>query len=127
MTGSERFSARQQQALRALLETPSVASAAERCALSERTLYRYLEDEGFRAKYRHLRARLVEEVVASLQKIGVEAVGVLRASFEDESASVRLRAARNALDLMLKGTEFADWEERLRRLEEAEADETPSF
>jgi len=65
----------------------------------------------------------VEEVVAELQKIGVEAVGVLRASFEDESASVRLRAARTVLDLMFKGTEFSDWEDRLRQLEEA-ADKT---
>ena len=48
---------------------------------------------------------------------------VLCASFEDESASVRLRAARTVLDLMFKGTEFSDWENRLRQLEEA-ADKT---
>jgi hypothetical protein len=124
MTGSERFPPRQQQALRALLEHPTIAAAAENGGLSERSLYCYLEDEDFSAEYRCLRARLVEEeVVAELQKIGVEAVGVLRASFEDESASVRLRAARTVLDLMFKGTEFSDWEDRLRQLEEA-ADKT---
>ena len=106
-----------------LLEHPTIAAAAENGGLSERSLYRYLEDEDFSAEYRCLRARLVEEVVAELQKIGVEAVGVLRASFEDESASVRLRAARTVLDLMFKGTEFSDWEDRLRQLEEA-ADKT---
>jgi hypothetical protein len=117
MTGSESFPPRQQQALRALLENPTIAAAAENCGLSERTLYRYLEDADFLAQYQRLRARLVDQAVAELQKIGVEAVGVLRASFEDESVSVRLRAARTALDLMFKGTEFSDWEDRLRQLE----------
>ena len=65
----------------------------------------------------------MDQAVAELQKIGVEAVGLLCASFEDESTSVRLRAARTVLDLMFKGTEFSDWEDRLRQLEEA-ADKT---
>ena len=126
MAGNDRFralSAPPATGPTRLLEHPTIAAAAENGGLSERSLYCYLEDEDFSAEYRCLRARLVEEVVAELQKIGVEAVGVLRASFEDESASVRLRAARTVLDLMFKGTEFSDWEDRLRQLEEA-ADKT---
>jgi hypothetical protein len=123
MTGSEGFPPRQQQALRALLERPTIAAAAESCNLSERTLFRYLEDEDFRAEYRRLRARLVEEVVADLQKGGVEAVGVLRRNFEAESESAQLRAARTVLEFMLRGTELVDLEARLAALEEG-TDET---
>lgn len=50
MTDSERFSARQHQALRALLEHPTISAAAASCGLSERTIGRYLEDAGFRAE-----------------------------------------------------------------------------
>jgi hypothetical protein len=123
MTGSEGFPPRQQQALRALLERPTIAAAAESCNLSERTLFRYLEDEDFRAEYRRLRARLVEEVVAELQKGGVEAIGVLRRNFEAESESAQLRAARTVLEFMLRGTELVDLEARLAALEEG-TDET---
>ena len=123
MTGSEGFPPRQQQALRALLEHPTIAAAAESCNLSERTLYRYLEDKDFREEYRRLRARLVEEVVAELQKGGVEAVGVLRRNFGAESESAQLRAARTVLEFMLRGTEFVDLEARIAALEEG-TDET---
>lgn len=123
MSGSDDLTPNQEKALAALLVTPTVSAAADRCGLSERTVYRYLRDSDFGARYREERARLVEQAVAGLQKIGIGAVGVLRRNFDaQDQPHAQIRAATNALSLMFKGTALVDMEERLRALEEEDAD-----
>ena len=122
MSGSDDLTPNQEKALAALLATPTVAAAAERCGLSERTVYRYLQEDEFKERYRGERAFLLEQTVAGLQKLGIGAVGVLRRNFDAKGLPhAQIRAATNALNLMFKGTELVDLEERIRRLEE-EAD-----
>ena len=118
MTGPEHLSARQQQALRALLEHPTIAAAAENCNLSERTLHRYLQDPDFGAVYREERRHLTDEVIAALQKSGTSAVAALRNALSNENAAVRVRAARAVLQYLFVGVELADLEERIKVLEE---------
>lgn len=122
MTGSGELSANQERALAALLATPTVTAAAERSGLGERTIYRYLKDPEFKRRYSEERAHLLDQTVAGLQKLGIGAVGVLRRNFDAESPHVQIRAARAVLDLMFRGAELVEMEERLRRLED-EADE----
>jgi hypothetical protein len=115
--------ANQEKALVALLATPTVKMAAERCSLNERTVRRYLKGPEFKARYVEERALLVEQSVAALQKAGTEAVVVLQGALaEEENVYARIRAARTILELMFRGTDLLDIVERVERLEE-EADE----
>lgn len=111
------LSERQRKALEALLASPTVTAAAERSGIGRATIHRYLKDPEFKRRYSEERAFLLDQTVAGLQKLGIGAVGVLRRNFEAESPHVQVRAARYVLDLMLKGTELVEMEERLRRLE----------
>lgn len=117
MTASGDLSGNQEKVLAALLATATVAAAAEMSGISERTVYRYLRDPGFRACYREARAAMMDQSVAALQKVSIEAVAVLRGAFKSENPHARIRAAKTVLDAMFKGTELVDMEERLRRLE----------
>ncbi len=122
MSGSGGLSDRQEKALAAMLASPTLVAAAERCGLTERTLRRYLKDPEFKRRYHEERAFLLDQTVAGLQKLGIGAVGVLRRNFDAPNPHAQIRAARTVLDLMFKGTELVEMEERLRRLEE-DADE----
>lgn len=114
------LSPNQEKALAALLASPTVVAAAERSGLGERTIYRYLKDPEFKRRYQEERAFLLDQTVAGLQKLGIGAVGVLRRNFDAENPHAQIRAARTVLDLMFKGTELVEMEERLRRLEESD-------
>ncbi len=116
------LSDRQRKALEALLTSPTVAAAADQSGIGRATIYRYLKDPEFKRRYAEERAFLLDQTVAGLQKLGIGAVGVLRRNFEAQNPHAQIRAARTVLDLMFKGTELIELEERIRQLEE-EADE----
>ncbi len=118
---------RQRKALDALLATPTITAAAERAGVGRATLYRYMHDADFAAVYREERAALVDQAVAGLQKIGVEAVVVLRGAFTEENPHARIRAARTALEFLFKGVELVEIQERLRALESEEDDDDESW
>ena len=103
----------------ALAGGATIAEAAIRAGVSERTVYRRLEDADFRASVQQARADLVTQAVARLAEAGGEAVATLRALLgEGTLPAVRLGAARAVLEL---GTKLRESEELERRLSELEA------
>ena len=103
----------------ALAGGATIAEAAERGGVSQRTVYRRLEDADFRAAVQQARAELVTQAVARLAEAGGEAVATLRALLgEGTPPAVRLGAARAVLEL---GTRLRESEELERRLSELEA------
>ena len=119
MSRSGKLSDRQRKALDALLVTPTVVAAAERCGLSRATIFRYLRDPEFKKRYAEERAHLTDQTVAGLQKLGISAVNALRRNLDAESdPSAQIRAARSVLQYLFKGVEQVEIEERLRALEE---------
>ena len=111
---------KQEQAIAALLSEATVASAAERAAVNEATLYRWLKQEQFVSAYREARRLVMEKSIAQLQQGSWAASTTLLKLLGSPSDSVRLRAATEILDQANKGLETLDFEERLRRLEERE-------
>ncbi len=53
------LSLKQQKAVAALLETRTIAAAARAAQLSERTLYRWLNQDAFRDEVKHARRAAV--------------------------------------------------------------------
>ncbi len=110
-------------AIAALLSTRTIRAAAKKCGLSEPTLYRLLQSEDFKAKYRAARRELVENTIAQLQRDGDDAALALRQIVKDRKApaSVRVSAAKAILEQGFKAVELIDLVERVEKLEDTAA------
>lgn len=115
------FTGLQLKALHALLEQTTVRRASVACQCSERQLFRYLEQPGFRAELARLEGQILGDSVRRLTVLSSQAVDVLEDvmySPSQEGAGLKLRAAGLILDNVLKLRELLDLEERVSRLEE---------
>jgi hypothetical protein len=103
------------------------AGPARQCQLTERTVYRRLQEPAFNAKLRDMRSDMVKRAAGMLTAAATEAVRTLL-SLQKEStpAAVRLGAARAVLELGIKVRELAELEARIAELEESVKElETP--
>jgi hypothetical protein len=115
---SETLSGRQAAAVAALLSEPTVAKAAARARVGERTLLRWLKEPRFAAEYRAARRAVVERAVAGLQLLTSKAVEALGRSLDCGKPPVEIRAALGVLDRALAGVELFDLASLADRLEE---------
>lgn len=118
---------KQQKAITALLDQPTLKEAASACGVNESTLWRWLQDDTFQREYRQARGQLLESTLTALQRASGDAVETLKAVMKDTTAqpSARVSAAKAVLELGLKGREILEVEERLRALEERFAAQQP--
>jgi hypothetical protein len=116
-----------EKALIALLETTSVRQAAEKCGLSERTLFKFLEDADFKTEYRNARRQTVESAIAKLQNAASEAVERLKDLMHCENPVVEARCAQIIYENSVKGMEMLDLAERLEEIENEFAKQTIAF
>ncbi len=107
----------QEKALTALLNSASVTEAATKSGLSERTLYRFLEDADFKQEYKAARRRVFEQNIFKLQSLHDEAVETLQKNLHCENPSVEVRAAQIVIESNRKDFETFDILERLEQLE----------
>jgi AcrR family transcriptional regulator len=105
------------KALVALIESPSIVEAANRCGLSKETLYRYLKDADFVKDYRAARRQTVETAIAQMQSAASESVRRLRELQYSENDAVAARCAQIIYESSVKGMETTDILERLEILE----------
>jgi predicted transcriptional regulator len=110
---------RQEKAIIALLNQPTMKEAAEAAGISEVTLWRWLQTPDFRSSYMEARRVAVQRAIARTQAATTEAVETLREVMNDQTAkgSERIAAAKAILDYALKGIELEDHEMRLQELE----------
>ena len=116
--GSRR-SQQEEAAIAALLSEPTIAEAAGKAGIGERTLLRWLAEPEFKARYREVRRQVVEHAVSALQQAASKAVAVLVTLTEDAAAppAARVSAAKAILDQAFKGTELLDLATRIEQLE----------
>lgn len=110
---------KQSAAIIALLESRSVVEAGQKCKLSIRTLFRYLQNPQFAEAYRKARHEQLTQAVAQLQRLSGQATAVLETIMNDEyvRASARVMACRTVIVSALKGVDWEDLEHRIRTLE----------
>jgi hypothetical protein len=106
--------------LLALLTSGTIAEAAKKCDLSERTIYRRLADAEFRTEWREARQGMVETATSQLQAGMSEAVQTLIDSLRlgDKYSSDRIRAAKIILENSVKGVDVFDYAARLEQIED---------
>jgi hypothetical protein len=117
VAGSGRRTADDRLALQ-LAAGQTVAEAAQSARISERTVYRRLEDSLFRRRVSTLRGEMVARATGRLADESSKAVATLAALLSAESESVRLGAARSILELGTKLREATEIEQRLAALED---------
>jgi hypothetical protein len=120
-TTLEKLTAKQHNAIGALLTQPNVRSAAEAAGVPERTLFAWLRQPAFAEEYRLARRESTNQAVARLQSASSAAVSVLLKVLANETTkpTVRVSAARCVLELAIKAVELDDLAARLEALERA--------
>jgi hypothetical protein len=96
----------------------TVEAAARQCGVSERTVYRRLEDPAFKARVQEARGEMVKRSAGMLTAAAGASVQTLLSLQKDSAPpAVRLGAARAVIELGLKVRELADLEARIAALE----------
>lgn len=82
-------------------------------------MFRWLQEDGFRQRYRKARREAVSSAIARLQQAAASAVATLEETMKDAEApfSARVTAARVILDMSLRAVELEDLEARISELE----------
>ncbi len=110
--------ANKEKSLAALLESATIAEAAKKCGLSEKTLRRYLEDADFQKEFRAARRVIFEQNIVRLQSLHAGAVATLERNLNCEIPSTEVRAAQIIIEGNRKDFETLDILQRLEELED---------
>ncbi len=96
----------------------TVESAARQCGLSDRSVYRRLQDPEFKKRLDRVRADMIQRSAGMLTAAAGEAVRTLLALQKEATpAAVRLGAARAILEVGMKVRQVVEFEQRLAELE----------
>jgi hypothetical protein len=115
----EKRSRKEEAAIAALLEQPTLKAAALAAGISEATLFRWLQDPEFSGRYRAARRAALSRATARLQHASAQAVETLMAVMSDAGtpASARVTAARTVLELAARAVEIEDLQAKIALLE----------
>ena len=126
MTANDRLTAKQSQAVAALIAQPNARAAAQAVGISERTLNRWRNSEPFRDAHRAASEAVWDDALTELRAGQLAAVRALRDALPATAVADRIRAARALLDLGIRAAE-SDLDRRLTALEETwPADDWPT-
>lgn len=113
------------RAIAALLSERTVAHAATRAGIAERTLRRWLaEDDGFKAAFDAARTMTFQDALDRIQVVTAQAVDTLEDLLSAKKhPAVRLGAARTLVELGLHRHEADTIERKIRELEATRRDD----
>jgi len=110
---------RREQAAVCLARGMSTDATGEAVGASGRTVRRWREEPDFKEQVAANRQAMRAEAAAALGSAAREAVDVLCACLQDDSAHVRVRAALGILSALPSIVEHVEFEERLTAIEQA--------
>ena len=115
---------KQEEAIAALLSQPRVEDAARTVGVAVRTLYRWMREPEFAARYKEARRAAFGQCTARLQQMSAAAVSTLGKIMVDANAPAasRVRAASCILERAAQAIEIEEIETRLDALESAAED-----
>jgi hypothetical protein len=115
----DKLARKEQAAIIALLAHPTIPEAAKAAGISETTLWRWLQRDDFRQKYREAQNKVFNGALASLQGATMEAVKTLLRNMNCKIPSAEVQAARVILHYTLETHKMFDLETRIAQLEAA--------
>lgn len=98
------LSASQERAIELILTSRSLREAAKEVGVHEQTLYRWIQEPEFKAKYEKIQHQLRENISAQIRACSDKAVRVLKKIMSDsgEKSQNRINAAKIVLDILYK-------------------------
>ncbi len=116
---------KQEQAIVALLNEPSVARAAEACGIHQKSIFRWLDEPAFSRAYRKARREAFAQAISASQRYAPLAVQTLAKIMADATLSVasRVSAATALLKFSRESIELDDLATRVDDLEKSLKDE----
>ena len=111
---------KQRRAIAGLLSCPTVGDAAKHAGVGDRTVFRWLSDDAnFQTELRRQQDRAIDAAVSRLSGQARSAANTLISIHEDEGTApaVRVQAATQILNAVLKLKEHRDLAERIEELE----------
>lgn len=116
---------KQEQALIALLNEPTIERAAKTAGVGERTLHRWLDEPVFSRAYRQARREAFSQAIAASQRYAPVAVQTLAKIMADATLSVsaRVSAATALLKFSRESIELDDLATRVDDLERSMKEE----
>ncbi len=120
--GIAALSPRQQKAIIALLQEPTITKAAESSGIPVRTIHFWLDQEAFSRAYRKARREAYGQAIALAQRYTPLAVQTLATMMSDHGASTsgRVSACATMLKFARESIELDDLAARVEALEHAE-------
>ena len=115
----KRLSNRQREVLPHIAASDSLAEGARRANISRTTIYRWLEDDDFRAELSRVRAEMADLAQAEIQGLMLKATAAVDKALDGDISPVQLRAALGAINLALKVRYGLNLERRLNRIDDA--------
>ena len=113
------LSDKQITALPYLVASPTLSRASELASIGRATLYRWMQDQEFRATLDRLRSQAADLALSELQGLMLKGIVVLAEAMEDANPTVRLRGAQAALSIGLNARNLKDLRRRIDRLDDA--------
>lgn len=121
MSGNVRkLKPRQVHALEHLVTGSTIQETSELCNVTERTLYRWLQEPGFKRELNALQLNALEGVSRRLVRLAGDAVNALEDVLQNPGragAGVKLRACSVIIESVFKVRELVETETRLNALE----------
>lgn len=116
---------KQEAAIIALLNEPTVTKAAVACGINDRTIYRWLDEPAFSRAYRKARREAFAQAISASQRYAPLAVQTLAKIMADATLSVasRVSAATALLKFSRESIELDDLATRVDDLEKSVKDE----
>ena len=114
----EKLTRKQEQAIAALLQAPTLKKAAAACGVAEKTLRRWMQLPGFITAWRGARRQAFEAAVAELERHALRAVRTLAKNLKADRPSDQNRAADLLLGHRREYVELEDLARRVTDLEE---------
>lgn len=115
----ENVTPKQRIAIASLVATGNAREAAKAAGVAPKTLYVWLSQTAFKRELRASEEQALEEFSRALVSLAELTTQALRDGLQDESMTVRLRAAGMVLDGVLRVRELLTLEQRITELERA--------
>ena len=110
---------RQRSALPVILASATIREAAKSLRISERTIYRWLEDEDFRKELARLREEIDDLACQELRSLSLRIVSVYAEGMAAPDLATRIRSARYAAAYSAQVIEARQLRKDIESLEQA--------
>jgi hypothetical protein len=111
---------KQEEGIVALLNCPTIKKAAEQIGVHEKTIYRWMDEEGFSREWRQARRQAFSQAISLTQHYAPAAVATLAKISTDQTAphSARVSASTALLKFSRESIELDELAERVAAVEQ---------